>query len=46
MDTRIIAKAIYARANGTEFTMDDLNELLELIRELSELALDMTNGIK
>lgn len=46
MDTEIIAHAIYARANGTAFTIEDLNKLLELIRELSELALDMTKGIK
>lgn len=38
MDTRIIAHALYARANSTAFTQEDLNALLELIGQLSELA--------
>lgn len=41
MDTRIIAHAIYARANGTAFTLDDLNALLKLIGELTELTNDL-----
>lgn len=38
MDTQIIAHALYARENGTTFTQADLNKLLELIGQLTELA--------
>lgn len=41
MDTSIIKHAVYARANGTAFTEEDLNALVKLISELSELLNDL-----
>jgi hypothetical protein len=46
MDTGIIAHALYARDNGTAFTTTDLNELLKLISDLTELTNDLvTKGL-